>query len=491
MQQNLGIGQQCREPRIVVLGAGCDVEIRHSPVRSAGPPDAARHRNGRSLSLYGCGKIGHQAARKIMSDAPPQIPAPRRKPIATSLAYMGLLGAHDRISARPLEGGVSSEIWLVDLPGRRLCLKRALPQLRVEQLWEAPTTRNHHEYAWFRIAGRICPEAVPRLIGQDSAHGLFAMEYLDPAMYPVWKDQLRDGNVDPATAAAVGDPAGADPRRDRRRRARSPACSRPTTAFYALRIEPYLVAPTRLHPDLAGAAGAAGACHGAHPPRAGARRRQPEEHPDRPARPGVPRRRMRLVRRPGLRPRLLPQSSAAEMPVEPPARSAAILACFDALARDLSRRGRPGSRARTSRSARRTCCRRCCWRAIDGKSPVEYVTAEADKDRVRRVARALLLEPVDRLDAVREAWAAGAGRRVSDTAHRRACAAGGSGIRAAARPSRPKCAWPAARSGGRSRRPAPRPARARRSTCATAARGSAASTCAARSPRSTARSPRR
>jgi hypothetical protein len=47
---------------------------------------------------------------------------------------------------------------------------------------------------------------------------------------------------------------------------------------------------------------------------------------------------------------------------------------------------------------------------IDGKSPVEYVTLEPDKDRVRRVARALLHDPVERLSAVREAWAAsGAG----------------------------------------------------------------------------------
>ena len=42
---------------------------------------------------------------------------------------------------------------------------------------------------------------------------------------------------------------------------------------------------------------------------------------------------------------------------------------------------------------------------IDGKSPVEYVTASRDKDRVRRVARRLLVRPVDRLGAVSGAWA--------------------------------------------------------------------------------------
>jgi hypothetical protein len=41
---------------------------------------------------------------------------------------------------------------------------------------------------------------------------------------------------------------------------------------------------------------------------------------------------------------------------------------------------------------------------VDGKSPVEYITAEADKDRVRRVGRALLARPVERLSLVRMAW---------------------------------------------------------------------------------------
>ena len=41
---------------------------------------------------------------------------------------------------------------------------------------------------------------------------------------------------------------------------------------------------------------------------------------------------------------------------------------------------------------------------VDGKSPVEYITAEPDTDRVRRTARALLTHPVDRLADVRQAW---------------------------------------------------------------------------------------
>ena len=42
---------------------------------------------------------------------------------------------------------------------------------------------------------------------------------------------------------------------------------------------------------------------------------------------------------------------------------------------------------------------------IDGKSPVEYITDEQDRMRVRRVARDFLLEPVEELAAIRTAWA--------------------------------------------------------------------------------------
>src|SRR5581483_8550547 len=42
---------------------------------------------------------------------------------------------------------------------------------------------------------------------------------------------------------------------------------------------------------------------------------------------------------------------------------------------------------------------------IDGKSPIEYVTAERDKNRVREIARPLILHPRADLDAIREAWA--------------------------------------------------------------------------------------
>src|SRR5260370_25382593 len=87
--------------------------------------------------------------------------------IADALARIGILGPGERPRCQPLEGGVSSDLWLIDLPGRRLCLKRALPRLKVEQLWEAPVKRNRHPWNCLRVAARISPDPAPHLIAQD------------------------------------------------------------------------------------------------------------------------------------------------------------------------------------------------------------------------------------------------------------------------------------------------------------------------------------
>ena len=109
----------------------------------------------------------------------------------------GLCRQGETPHAEPLAGGVSSEIWRVDLASGPVCVKRALPRLRVAQVWEAPVSRNRYEYEWFRTAAAAAPQAVPKVIAHDES--AFVMEYLDPERHPVWKDLLRQGRADPAS----------------------------------------------------------------------------------------------------------------------------------------------------------------------------------------------------------------------------------------------------------------------------------------------------
>lgn len=163
---------------------------------------------------------------------------------------MTVSGHFTRASARPLAGGVSSDIFRVDVDGQTLCVKRALPRLKVAADWRAPVERNAYEAEWLRVAGSIVPGSVPRLLAEDSSAGAFAMEWLPPDRYPVWKAQLRDGVIEAQTAARIGDVLG----RLHAATAGDPdvAARFPTDAlFRSIRLDPYLFATGRANPDLA------------------------------------------------------------------------------------------------------------------------------------------------------------------------------------------------------------------------------------------------
>jgi tRNA A-37 threonylcarbamoyl transferase component Bud32 len=149
----------------------------------------------------------------------------------------------------PLTGGVSSDLWKVDLPNETVCVKGALAQLRVAHQWHAPISRNEVERDWLAFAAAVCPGGVPRVIDHDPEAGLFAMEYLPQESYPVWKAQLLGGRVDVAAAGQVGDLVG----RLHAASASDPDCAvrfATDANFAALRIEPYFHVTAAAHPDL-------------------------------------------------------------------------------------------------------------------------------------------------------------------------------------------------------------------------------------------------
>ncbi len=166
------------------------------------------------------------------------------------LRNMSIASAHSEIAAEPLDGGVSSDIYRVRAAEATFCVKRALPKLKVAADWQVPVTRNRYEIAWMRAASAIVPGAAPRVLAEDPGAGAFAMEWLPPDRYPVWKAELARGILDPSTAAGVGDVLG---------RIHAATADRPDVAaafatddlFHAIRLEPYLLATARAHPALA------------------------------------------------------------------------------------------------------------------------------------------------------------------------------------------------------------------------------------------------
>ncbi len=323
------------------------------------------------------------------------------EPLLQSLRALGLVATDEQPAFTPLAGGVSSDILLVESRAGRFCIKRALPRLKVAALWEAPVERNAAEAAWMRTVSQWLPASVPRLLGEDAGLGLFAMEYLDPDTYPVWKAELRDGRIDPAFAAEVGRQLALIHRRSAGDETLAAAFAN-DRIFEPIRLEPYLRATGQRHPDLA--------------PRLA-------ELADRTLAT------RRALVHGDVSPKNILCGPAGPVFLDAecawygdPAFDLAF--CLNHLLLKAAWRPQWRDRYRDSFEALSASYlegvdwepvadfeRRCAellpglWLArIDGKSPVEYLTDEPARDRVRQAARRLLAEPVARLAGVAQFW---------------------------------------------------------------------------------------
>jgi 5-methylthioribose kinase len=317
------------------------------------------------------------------------------------LEKMHLIGPGESPGIVALTGGVSSEIYRVDAARGTFCVKRALAKLRVSADWTVPVERNQYEVGWLELAAGIVPGAVPRVLAQSAADGMFAMEYLPPDDYPVWKSLLRDGVVDASIAASVGKLIA---------RVHSGTAGDAAVAarfasnglFHALRLEPYLLATAVVHPDCAAALRALAA--------ATASTRLALVHGD------VSPKNILVG---GKGPVLLDAECAwygdpafdlafclthlLLKPLWRPQWRAAYLACFDALAQSYLREVTWEAPQEAEQRAAQLLPGLLLSR-IDGKSPVEYIDKDTDRDYVRSRATRFLQHPPTELAALRTAW---------------------------------------------------------------------------------------
>ena len=235
--------------------------------------------------------------------------------ILDALRRMHLLDARSAPGER-LTGGVSSDIWRIDLPDRpdlrEARAGEAARRRRLARAGRAQSLRSRLDAARQRRRPRQPPRPCS---ARTKPAARWRWSSSPPADHPLWKTQLRDGHADPAFAAQVATSLA---------RIHAATAADPTTAaqfptdriFFDIRLEPYLLATARAHPDLAPQLEALVATtqdnkralvHGDVSPKNILRR---------PARAGVPRRRVRLVGRSGVRPRVLPQPPVAEMSVD-------------------------------------------------------------------------------------------------------------------------------------------------------------------------------
>ena len=228
------------------------------------------------------------ARSSICPAAAPPIDVARCRPasFARSLIRLGLVGAAEAVRVTPLTGGVSSDISLVEAGGQALLrqARPAAPQGR-GAVGGAHRAQRGRGGVDARRRGVGCPRAVPKILGEDPdggpvRHGLPAARGLSA----VEDGASRGPTVDQDFAAAVGRDlaliharSAAEPGLRAAFAQRRDVRGDPHRALSARDRRARIPRSQRRFDALAGDDARDQA-------RAGAWRRQPEEHPERPAR---------------------------------------------------------------------------------------------------------------------------------------------------------------------------------------------------------------
>jgi tRNA A-37 threonylcarbamoyl transferase component Bud32 len=268
--------------------------------------------------------------------------------------------------------------------------------------WHAPVERNLFEARWLQVAHKASAGCAPKLLGQHPELGVLVMQYLDPAHYRLWKQELHGGNADAQTANAMGQVLS---------KIHSYAARNSELAnefltdkiFFEIRLAPYLLATAERHPKLAHALETLVL--------------QTQSHAKTLVHGDVSPKNILL----GPQGPVLLDAECATWSdpafdlafclnhlllkcLWTPSSSSDFLHCFGVLTNSyLKSVDWELASALEARAAR--LLPGLLLARVDGKSPVEYVTEEHQRNHIRRVATALLIKPPSYLQEIAQAWA--------------------------------------------------------------------------------------
>lgn len=146
-----------------------------------------------------------------------------------------------------LAGGVSNIVLGVRTSVTAVVIKQSLPQLNVDEQWLATQERTNTEAAALRAAHLVTPDSVPVVIDVNPTEFVLVIDWVERGLGQ-WKTMLLDGDVHPQTASALGELLAIW------HSELSPTCEGFETtgkeAFEQLRVDPFYRSVARRNPGL-------------------------------------------------------------------------------------------------------------------------------------------------------------------------------------------------------------------------------------------------
>ena len=108
------------------------------------------------------------------------------------------------VSVREIgDGNLNLVFLLKDADGRGLCIKQALPYVRMTgEGWPMTPERARHEVESLQTHGALVPDLVPKVFFFDPSRYIFALE--DLSDHEVWRGALNRSEIHDGVATEIG-----------------------------------------------------------------------------------------------------------------------------------------------------------------------------------------------------------------------------------------------------------------------------------------------
>lgn len=173
----------------------------------------------------------------------------REENLRTYLEKSDMLDGDRPVSIHYFSGGVSGATALVRLAsGRELIVKQAYARLNVAAVWECNPERIRMEHEALKIYNEIVPDCVPKPIAYDSTNYVMIREAV-PESWVMWKSELLNGRLQDAIAEKAAAALAEVHNRTAGNEQIREVFGDPSV-FYTLRVEPYIEYPVGRYPEI-------------------------------------------------------------------------------------------------------------------------------------------------------------------------------------------------------------------------------------------------
>lgn len=164
------------------------------------------------------------------------------------LRERGLLKKESLASVHYCQGGVSCTVAYVEIDGKPMIIKQALGQLKTKETWLCDPNRMYIEYESNKIYHELLPENAPETYFYDQGNYIYGREAV-PDGCRMWKDDLMEGILNKNIARKAVDTLITVHNHCRNDKDIEKKFE-DKSIFYSLRIAPYIEFTVSKHPEI-------------------------------------------------------------------------------------------------------------------------------------------------------------------------------------------------------------------------------------------------